>query len=260
MSKRITFQFDDKLDYQIQAIDSTVKLFKGISRQVGDSIYPPSPSGIKRIGETDPVRNPEIVGNTRLLKNLRQVQLRNRLFASESLDGLDFTVEMETGTGKTYVYLRTILELYREYGLKKFMIVVPSIAIRKGVEKSIEQLQDHFTRLFGIDLLKYSFVYDGNPQKMSYNLVESDDLSICVINIQAFNKDTNKIRSEDERGRILWEEIKYIRPVVIVDEPQRIEGAKGKKSKSLEAIEGINPLFVLRYSATHKKLYNQIYK
>ncbi len=260
MSKRITFQFDDKLDYQIQAIDSTVKLFKGISRQVGDSIYPPSPSGIKRIDETDPVRNPEIVGNTRLLKNLRQVQLRNRLFASESLDGLDFTVEMETGTGKTYVYLRTILELYREYGLKKFMIVVPSIAIRKGVEKSIEQLQDHFTRLFGIDLLKYSFVYDGNPQKMSYNLVESDDLSICVINIQAFNKDTNKIRSEDERGRILWEEIKYIRPVVIVDEPQRIEGAKGKKSKSLEAIEGINPLFVLRYSATHKKLYNQIYK
>lgn len=141
------------------------------------------------------------------------------------------------------------------------MIVVPSIAIRKGVEKSIDQLKDHFKRLYDVDLSKHSFIYDSkNPKKISSSLVETNDLSICVLNIQAFNKDNNKIRSEDEYGQILWEDIKYIKPIVIIDEPQKIEGQKGKKSKSLQAIDDIEPLFVLRYSATHKKLYNQIYK
>ena len=168
---------------------------------------------------------------------------------------------METGTGKTYVYLRTILELYKEYGFKKFMVVVPSIAIRKGVEKSMEQLQDHFKRLYDVDLSKHSFIYDSNnPKQVSSKLVESNDLSICVMNIQAFNKDTNKIRTEDEYGQILWEDIKYIKPIIIIDEPQKIEGTKKNKSKSLKAIEELQPLFTLRYSATHKQLYNQIYK
>ena len=165
------------------------------------------------------------------------------------------------GTGKTYVYLRTILELYKEYGFKKFIIVVPSIAIRKGIEKSMEQLQDHFKRLYSVDIDKHSFIYDsGNPKQVSSKLVESNDLSICVMNIQAFNKDTNKIRVEDEYGQIIWEDIKYIKPIVIIDEPQKIEGTKKKKSQSLKAIEDLQPLFTLRYSATHKKLYNLIYK
>ena len=110
-----------------------------------------------------------------------------------------------------------------------------------------------------MDLSKYSFIYNtNNPKEVSSKLVESNDLSICVMNIQAFNKSKNKIRQEDEYGQIIWDDIKYIRPIVIIDEPQKIEGGK-KKSKSLEAIEDIEPLFVLRYSATHKKLYNQIY-
>lgn len=110
-------------------------------------------------------------------------------------------------------------------------------------------------------LSKHSFIYDSNnPKKVSTSFVETNDLSICVLNIQAFNKDNNKIRSEDEYGQILWEDIKYIKPIVIIDEPQKIEGQKGKKSKSLQAIDDIEPLFVLRYSATHKQLYNQIYK
>ncbi|MEG1050036.1 MAG: restriction endonuclease subunit R, partial [Oscillospiraceae bacterium] len=112
-----------------------------------------------------------------------------------------------------------------------------------------------------MDLSKHSFIYDSNnPKKVSSSFVETNDLSICVLNIQAFNKDNNKIRSEDEYGQILWEDIKYIKPIVIIDEPQKIEGQKGKKSKSLQAIDDIEPLFVLRYSATHKQLYNQIYK
>ena len=258
MAKRIAFQFDDELDYQLKAIRSTVELFKGLPRQT-DGIY--RPKHIKKVDAGDPVRNQSIIAGSRLLQNLRQVQLENKLFADNDLANNNFTIEMETGTGKTYVYLRTILELYKEYDFKKFMIVVPSIAIRKGVEKSIEQLKDHFKRLYDVDLSKHSFIYDSNnPKKVSTSFVETNDLSICVLNIQAFNKDNNKIRSEDEYGQILWEDIKYIKPIVIIDEPQKIEGQKGKKSKSLQAIDDIEPLFVLRYSATHKQLYNQIYK
>mgnify|MGYP004543502089 FL=1 len=259
MAKRITFQFDDDLDYQLQAVKSTVELFKGLSRRV-DGIY--RPERIRKVGEGDPIRNNDIVVGSRLLENLRSVQLQNDLFADSALaEGNNFTVEMETGTGKTYVYLRTILELYKEYDFKKFMVVVPSIAIRKGVEKSMEQLQDHFKRLYDVDLSKHSFIYDSNnPKQISSKLVESNDLSICVMNIQAFNKDTNKIRTEDEYGQILWEDIKYIKPIIIIDEPQKIEGTKRNKSKSLKAIEELQPLFTLRYSATHKQLYNQIYK
>ena len=259
MANKITFQFDDSLDYQLQAVQSTVELFRGISRKV-DGIY--RPSRIRKVGEGDPVRNTDIVVGSRLLENLRGVQLSNDLFADNALaEGNNFTIEMETGTGKTYVYLRTILELNKEYGFNKFMIVVPSIAIRKGVEKSMEQLADHFKRLYNVDIQKHSFIYDSdNPKQISSKLVESNDLSICVLNIQAFNKDTNKIRKEDEYGQNLWEDIKYIKPIVIIDEPQKIEGTAKKKSKSLEAIEELQPLFTLRYSATHKQLYNQIYK
>ncbi len=259
MAGRITFQFDDNLDYQLQAVNSAVRLFQGLPRRV-DSIY--GSDRIRKIGEGDPIKNHDIVAGSRLLENLRSVQLQNNLFADSALAaGNNFTIEMETGTGKTYVYLRTILELYREYGFKKFMVVVPSIAIRKGVEKSMEQLQDHFKRLYNVDILRHSFVYDSsNPRQVSAKLVESSDLSICVLNIQAFNKDTNKIRTEDEYGQILWEDIKYIKPIIIIDEPQKLEGTKRNKSKSLKAIEELQPLFTLRYSATHKQLYNQIYK
>ena len=259
MAKRITFQFEDDLDYQMQAIHSTVKLFRGLSRHI-DGVY--QYNRIHDVTQGNPVRNNDIVVGSRLLENLREVQLSNDLFADNALaDGNNFTIEMETGTGKTYVYLRTILELYQEYGFRKFMIVVPSIAIRKGVEKSMEQLVEHFKRLYNIDISKHSFIYNSNnPQQISSKLVESNDLSICVLNIQAFNKTTNKIRQEDEYGQNLWEDIKYIKPIVIIDEPQKIEGTKNKKSKSLVAIEELNPLFTLRYSATHKRLYNQIYK
>lgn len=259
MAKRITFQFEDDLDYQMQAIHSTVELFRGLSRHV-DGVY--RYNRIHDVTQGNPIRNNDIVVGSRLLENLRKVQLSNDLFADNVLvDGNNFTIEMETGTGKTYVYLRTILELYQEYGFRKFMIVVPSIAIRKGVEKSMEQLVDHFRRLYNIDISKHSFIYDStNPKQISSKLVESNDLSICVLNIQAFNKSTNILRKTDEYEQNLWEDIRYIKPIVIIDEPQKIEGTKSKKSKSLMAIEELKPLFTLRYSATHKQLYNQIYR
>lgn len=259
MTNRVSFQFDPNLDYQRDAVRSVVDLFKGLPKQ---------PSGLyqntkrsRKFAEGDPVRNPDISDGKRLLDNLRRVQSKNRLFADDEIQGNNFTIEMETGTGKTYVYLRTILELHQEYRFTKFIIVVPSIAIRKGIEKSIEMLIEHFKALYNIDIKKHSFIYDSkNRKSVSTSLVETKNLSICVMNIQAFNKDTNKIRQEDEYGQILWEDIKYIRPIVIIDEPQKIEGTVKKKSASLKAIEGIEPLVTLRYSATHKQLYNQIYK
>ena len=258
MAKHIEFKFDDKLDYQLDAINSVIDLFKGLPKK-GDILYGNTYRS-KIIGENEPIRNTDIFKGEKLENNLNEVQIKNNLFA-KGLTGNDFTIEMETGTGKTYVYLRTILQLNKEYGFTKFIIVVPSIAIRTGVEKSIKMLREHFIALYGIDLLKHSFVYDSkNMKSISTNLVETRDISICIMNIQAFNRDSNKIRQEDEYGQIIWRDIQTIRPIVIIDEPQKIEGDKKKKSQSLKAIEELEPLFTLRYSATHKNLYNQIYK
>ncbi|HCY37611.1 MAG: restriction endonuclease subunit R [Candidatus Margulisiibacteriota bacterium] len=260
MTNRILFQFDDKLDYQLKAVNSIVELFRGLPKIPTTSIYKNIRKKYKWTAG-DPVRNLDITEGSKLLENLRSVQLTNNLFADSEIQNNNFTIEMETGTGKTYVYLRTILELNREYGFNKFIIVVPSIPIRMGVEKTIDMLKEHFKALYDIDLKKHSFVYDSNnPQKVSTGFVETKELSICVMNIHAFNKDTNKIRQEDEYGQVLWEDIKYVRPIIIIDEPQKIEGTAKKKSASLQAIEVINPLFTLRYSATHKQLFNQVYK
>ena len=261
MSNKIIFQFDDNLEYQKKAVNSVVELFRGLPKSL-DSIYAERIRKT-RLMEKDPVRNIDIVRGNKLFQNLKKVQLKNGLFTDEkaySKHERDFTVEMETGTGKTYVYLRTVLELHKEYGFKKFMIVVPSVAIRKGVEKSIEQLREHFKRLYNVDLSKYSFIYDSNNLGKVNNFVEDNNLSICVMNIQAFNKDTNKIRKDDKYAKNLWRDIKFIRPIVLIDEPQKIEGTANKKSQSLKAIDELEPLFTLRYSATHKNLYNQVYK
>jgi len=144
MSNKIIFQFDDNLEYQKKAVDSVIELFRGLPKLL-DSIYAERIRKT-RLTEKDPVRNIDIMKGNKLFQNLKKVQLKNGLFTNEETykkHEKDFTIEMETGTGKTYVYLRTILELHKEYGFKKFMIVVPSVAIRKGVEKSIEQLRDH---------------------------------------------------------------------------------------------------------------------
>ena len=261
MSNKIIFQFDDNLEYQKKAVNSVVELFRGLPKSL-DSIYAERIRKT-RLTEKDPVRNIDIVRGNKLFQNLKKVQLKNGLFTDEKAYNKherDFTVEMETGTGKTYVYLRTILELHKEYGFKKFIIVVPSVAIRKGVEKSIEQLREHFKRLYNVDLSKYSFIYDSNNLGKVNNFVEENNLSICVMNIQAFNRDTNKIRKDDEYAKNLWRDIKFVRPIVLIDEPQKIEGTANKKSQSLKAIDELEPLFTLRYSATHKNLYNQVYK
>ncbi|MEO2682965.1 DEAD/DEAH box helicase family protein, partial [Clostridium butyricum] len=260
MNKNIKFVIEN-LPYQNKAVESVINLFDGVVREF-QGIYGGNNRAVK-FYEKEPGINKDIVSPTRLRENLKKVQLENNLFLSDySIEGNNFSVEMETGTGKTYVYLKTILELNQQYGINKFIIIVPSVAIRTGVQKSIEMFSDEFKRDYnGIEINKYSFVYDSNKLKeISTKLVETRDLSICIMNNQLFNKDNNKIRKEDEYGQILWEDIKKIRPVLIIDEPQKIEGVGKKQSESMKKLLELNPLFILRYSATHRKLYNQVYK
>ena len=149
MAQKIKFEFNDKLTHQLKAIDSTVGLFKGL---------PINNKGLyagKRLLADDYSSNPNVTLGTRVLDNLKKIQLENDIFPDSNLCNGDFAIEMETGTGKTYVYLRTILQLHEDYGFKKFMIIVPSIAIKMGVKKSVEMLNDHFKTKFNIDLLKH---------------------------------------------------------------------------------------------------------
>ena len=252
---KVAFHFDPALPHQSQAIQSTISVFEGIPRNQ-QGIYG---RGALFMGEA---RNPQLTVGTKLLENVRQTQLSNRIFMDEVLHGCHFGIEMETGTGKTYVYLRSILTLHQEYGFKKFLIVVPSVAILKGVEKSLEQLQTHFKKLDYPDLSKHSFVYDSKNLTRLKTFVETHDLDICVINYQAFNSAKTLIQKEQELGgEILWERIKDLHPIVIIDEPQKVEGSKKKPSKAREQLSELQPLFELKYSATHRQEFpfNKIY-
>ncbi len=255
MDKKIKFLFEDNLAHQTGAIKSTVALFDELPKKL-HGLYAGKLSLAG--GES---RNPHITMGTRMLDNLRNIQLENRLFSDDALHNGNFGIEMETGTGKTYVYLRTILELYKTYGIKKFMIVVPSIAIRKGVETSVVMLKDHLKALYNLDITKHCFVYESGSNRM-IGFIEQRDLNICIINMQAFAADRTRIQNADESGHVIWEELKEIKPVVILDEPQRIEGTRRQPSKSIQAINELNPLFILKYSATHKKEFpfNMVYK
>ena len=252
---KVEFKFDDALPHQAKAISSTVAIFNGTPKR-RKGLYADDPSFM-----LEP-RNPQITLGTRLLENLNERQLTNHIFVDETLANGHFAIEMETGTGKTYVYIRSILTLYETYGFKKFMIVVPSVAIRKGVEKTLQQLQSHLKTLHNVDIAKHSFVYDSKDPRRMKTFVETHDLDICVINAQAFASAKTLIQKEQEQGgEILWEQIKDIHPIVLIDEPQKVEGSKKKPSKSREQLTELSPLFELKYSATHRMEFpfNMIY-
>nr|WP_307735122.1 DEAD/DEAH box helicase family protein [Chitinophaga nivalis] len=166
----------------------------------------------------------------------------------------NYSLEMETGTGKTYVYLRTIYELNKVYGLKKFVIVVPSVAIREGVLNSLQATHEHFQEIYDNEPTTYR-VYDAARLAELGDFSRSNTIQILVINIDAFTKDVNVINQVRETGIRPIEFIRQSRPVVIMDEPQNMETDIRKK-----AIAGLRPLFTLRYSATHKNPYNLVYK
>ncbi len=202
-----------------------------------------------------------------LVDNIRQVQMRQGMKPIERLEGgkdLKLTIEMETGTGKTYTYIKTMYELNARYGWSKFIIVVPSVAIREGVKKSFDILQDHFAQDYG-KRIQY-FIYDSS-QPTKIDIFASDtNMHVMIINTQAFNargEDARRIYMalDSFRSRKPIDVIAATNPILIIDEPQSVLGAN-KANATREKLEAFNPLFTLLYSATHRKddVYNMIYR
>ena len=247
-------QFDPNQDFQKQAIDAIVDVFEGQPLSSSDLDFALT-EGSLQFSENG-VGNRIVLTEEQVLKNLQEVQKRNGIeLVSEELDGMNFSVEMETGTGKTYVYLRTIYELNKRYGFKKFVIVVPSVAIREGVIKNLEITHDHFQTLY--DNVPVDFaVYDYGKVSHLRGFASSNNIQILVINIDSFAKDENIINKPNDKltGKCPIEFVQYTNPFVIVDEPQNMETEIRKL-----AIQKINPCCTLRYSATHLNLYNLTY-
>lgn len=246
-------QFDPNQDYQTQAVNAVVDIFEGQPLSSSELDFTLT-HGSLSFSENG-VGNDIVLTEEQILKNVQKVQERNGISTVPELDGLNFSVEMETGTGKTYVYLRTIYELNKHYGFKKFVIVVPSVAIREGVLKNLEITFDHFQTLY--DKIPLDFgVYDSGKVSQLRGFASSNTVQVLVMNIDAFAKDENIINKPNDKltGKRPIEFIQYTRPFVIVDEPQNMETDIRKK-----AIENLHPACTLRYSATHLNLYNLVY-
>ena len=245
--------FDPNQQFQLDAINSIVGVFEGQPLSHGDFSFTIDNKQI--ISPIGGVGNQLTISDEQILKNVQNIQKKNLLPVSTKLDGLNFSVEMETGTGKTYVYLRTIYELNKIYGFKKFVIVVPSIAIREGVLKNLEITFDHFQNLYSKTPVNY-WVYDSKRVSNLRNFAINNNIQILVINIDSFAKDENIINRPNDKltGKRPVEFIQATKPIVIVDEPQNVETEIRKK-----AIENLNPLCTLRYSATHINRYNMVY-
>lgn len=246
-------KFQDKLKYQQDAINSAVDLFKGH----------PNPNDLSPISIRTPGMIDTIEGKANLWdidpvtieENFYEVQKNNQLPINKNLDSYDFTIEMETGTGKTYVYLRTILELNKHYGFSKFVIVVPSVAIREGVKKTIDITRKHFAELY--NGVSYSdFIFNSSNMSELETFMEEDNIQIMIITVQAFSREENKINQKMENGVIPIQYITKTNPIVIIDEPQSTASTQNQK----DAISNLNPLFTLQYSATPKDTTNLIYK
>lgn len=249
-------QFDGNQDYQLEAIQSVIDVFDGQPMAQSEYEIRLDASGGDMFSELG-IGNNLMLDESKLLGNIQAVQKQSKIELVEDFEhGPHFSIEMETGTGKTYVYLRTIYELNRNYGFKKFVIVVPSVAIREGVLKNIELTRDHFEAIYGNVPVDY-WVYDSKQVSRLRSFAGSNQLQILIINIDAFNKDANVIRQENDRlsGRKPLEFLQATNPIVIVDEPQNMESDQAR-----QAIDSLHPLCTLRYSATHRHVYNLLYK
>ncbi|AXD11415.1 DEAD/DEAH box helicase family protein [Salmonella enterica] len=267
--------FEPNLDYQMQAIESVCDLFRGqevcrteftvtmkAPSQSSDQFNVTQPEQLTLgMAESDlGVGNRLTLLDDELRQNLVDVQFREGLPPSETLTSGDFTVEMETGTGKTYVYLRTIFELNKRYGFSKFVIVVPSVAIKEGVYKTLQMTEEHIKGLYAGVPFDY-FLYDSSKPGPVRNFATSSNVQIMVVTVGAINKkDVNNLYKENEKtgGEKPIDLIKATRPVVIVDEPQSVDG--GLEGRGKEALDAMNPLCTLRYSATHVNKHHMVFR
>lgn len=239
----------ETLDYQTHAIQAAVDLFIGQPNQQTEF-------GLKAQNDMRFVANLQLqINDEQLQQNLAKQQ--NQLNFYRTLieeQGRNFTVEMETGTGKTYVYLRTIFELHRQYGWQKFVIVVPSVPIREGVLHTLETTRSHFATLFDNPSVNPKYEYKSNQLSRLKAFATGNHIEILVMNIDAFAKESNVINTQNESGDAPIRYIQNVNPIVIIDEPQNMETDIRR-----HAIASLNPLFTLRYSATHKNAYNPIF-
>lgn len=244
--------FESNLLYQQEAIRAVVGLFEGQTQE--DSLFQYDMKE-KQTSLIEGIGNKLVLSEEQILSNLQKVQRQNEITPSAQLDGMHFSVEMETGTGKTYVYLRTIYELNKKYGFKKFVIVVPSVPIREGVLKNLQITHEHFQTLYDNTPIRF-YVYDRNKISQLRGFAAGDNIEVLVINIDSFAKDENVINKPNDKlnGQEPINFIKQVQPIVIVDEPQNMES-----EKRVVAIKNLNPLCTLRYSATHRNRYNLIY-
>lgn len=225
--------------------------------------------------------NPEIhLREEDILKNLREVQKSNHILPSVKIEKLTskvewddghkqtvvkpvFTIEMETGTGKTYTYIKTMYEMNARYGWSKFIIVVPSIAIREGVAKSFQITADHFKEEYG-KACRF-FIYNSTRLNELEQFADDPGINVMIINTQAFNatgKDARRIymKLDSFRSRRPIDVISSVNPIVIVDEPQSVIGVAGGKNVTRDSLGKFNPLFYINYSATHRENFNMVYR
>lgn len=256
--------FEPNLDYQLQAIETVCDLFRGqeICRtEFTVTMKLPDQQLTLGVADTDTgLGNRLTLVDDQLLDNLRSVQLRNGLAPSGALASGDFTVEMETGTGKTYVYLRTVFELNKRYGFTKFVIVVPSVAIKEGVYKSLQITEEHFKSMYAGVPVDF-FLYDSSKLGQVRNFATSATIQIMVVTVGAINKkEVNNLYKDSEKtgGEKPMDLIRATRPIVIVDEPQSVDGGLSGAGKA--ALDAMNPLCTLRYSATHANKHHMVYR
>lgn len=265
----LEFKYSASQEHQLAAVAAVCDLFRGQEFMASQFTVDALGAGWDNqviAGFANSLR----VSRKQLEENLHLVQEENALPCTTVVTAgrlRDFTIEMETGTGKTYVYIRTIYELNRRYGLTKFVIVVPSVAIREGVRKSFETTRKHFQELYDRKPLEF-FVYDSGNLGPVGNFAVSPAIQVMIINIGAFNKElasaekkgmTNIFHRPSEKlpgGHSAQELVSSCNPIVIIDEPQSVDNTDKAKS----AINTLNPLFVIRYSATHREPYNKLYQ
>jgi type III restriction enzyme len=246
--------FDSNQEYQWDAIKSITDIFEGQPLNSGDFEFTTSNAGA--LLSENGFGNNLTLSADQVLENVKAIQKRNEIKNSVAeLEGMNFSVEMETGTGKTYVYLRTVYELNKLFGFKKFVIVVPSVAIREGVLKNLQITHEHFQSLYDKTSINFD-IYDSKKVSNLRGFSSGNAIQVLVINIDSFAKDENIINKPNDKltGKKPIEFIQSTKPIVIVDEPQNMETEIRKK-----AIQNLEPLCTLRYSATHTNLYNLMY-
>ena len=270
-------RFDATQEYQLAAIEAACGLFEGqphVRSELSISDKDAFPAIANRLDLSEDM----LLGNLQSVQGRTGIEPDNRLeLISESLPDLDddvadfdslenvdgipvrfpnFSIEMETGTGKTYVYLRTVMELYRRFGLRKFIIVVPSVAVREGVYKTLQITESHLKALYDNPPYRY-YVYDSANLSQVRQFAMSDGLEVMVMTIDAFTRAENVIRQSTDRlqGERPLNLIQATRPALILDEPQNMES-----ENRVAALTSLHPLFALRYSATHRNPYNLTYR